>query len=51
MALVMGLVLVLATGIAIGMLIARRTHSGAGYYSREHSDLPIIGSTYPSGLD
>ena len=51
MALVMGLVLVLAAGIAIGMLVSHRMHDGTGYYSREHSDLPVIGSTYPSGLD
>jgi hypothetical protein len=51
MALIVGLVLVFAVGMAIGMLVAHHTHSGDGYYSREHTDLPIIGSNYPGGLD
>jgi uncharacterized protein YneF (UPF0154 family) len=51
MVLVIGLVLVIAAGAAIGMLLARRPHNVHGYYERKEKDLPTIGSSYPTGLD
>ena len=51
MALVMGLALIIAAAAAIGAFVAHRSHSAAGYDDRAHQELPIIGSSYPAGLD
>ena len=48
---VLGLVLMIAAGVAIGVLVARRSYSVDDNYERDHQDLPIIGSTFPSGLN
>lgn len=51
MTLVIGLVLLVAAVLAVGILAARHPHNVHGYYEDEHTDLPTIGSSYPSGLD
>jgi len=49
---VLGLVLMIAAGVAIGSTVARRrSHSVDDNYERDHQDIPIIGSTHPSGLN
>jgi len=48
---VLGLVLIIAAGVAIGSTVARRSHGVDDNYERDHQDLPIIGSTFPSGLN
>ena len=50
MLLVAGMVLVIAVSVVIGVLVARRSHDVDDYYERDHEDLPVIGSSYPSGL-
>jgi len=50
MLLVAGMVLVIAVCVAIGVLVARRPHDVYDYSERHHEDLPVIGSSFPSGL-
>lgn len=51
MPVVLGLVLILAVGVAIGLLVSRRSHDADDYYERDHEGPPVIRSTYPTGLD
>jgi len=51
MPVVIGLVLVLAAAVAIGLLVSHRSHAAQDYYERDHEGPPVVHSTYPSGLD
>lgn len=51
MPLVIGLVLVLAVAVAIGLLVSRRSHDADNFYERDYESSRVMRSSYPSGLD
>lgn len=51
MPVVLGLVLIFAVAVAIGLLVSHRSHDAHDYYERDHEGRPVMRSSYPSGLD
>jgi hypothetical protein len=51
MPVVIGLVLIFAVAVFIGLLVSHRSHDTDDYYERDHEGPPVIRSTYPSGLE
>jgi hypothetical protein len=51
MPVVIGLVLILAAAVAVGLLVSHRSHDADDYYERDHEGPSVVGPSYPSGLD